>query len=412
MTIEITKSRLTIRDLLTESASGILQRPARSALTGLGTVLGVAAFLTILGLTATASSQVDTRFNALVATQVTVTDVAAQQNDSDQATNSFPTDAERRVDALHGVQNAGVYWTVDLRTQPSRSVSGSPVAGPDDGSDIPVIAATPGLFPAAGTHLSQGRTFDQFHQDDQQHVALIGDGIAGELGISTLVNQPAIFIAGQAFTVIGIIDATTRQSQLLLSVSVPASTATELWGPPTVDQPASMLISTRLGAAKQVAQEAPFALRPDHPGYFRAIPPDDPTTLRSAVTSDLAVLFLLLAGVCLIIGGVSIANTTLVAVLERTSEIGLRRALGARRPHITAQFLSESAVLGAFSGLAGTSIGVITIVIVALTHQWTPVLAPTLVIAAPVIGLLTGVLAGCYPAWRASRIEPADALRR
>ncbi|MQY36146.1 Macrolide export ATP-binding/permease protein MacB [Streptomyces sp. RB17] len=99
-------------------------------------------------------------------------------------------------------------------------------------------------------------------------------------------------------------------------------------------------------------------------------------------------------------------------MLERTGEIGLRRALGARARHVSAQFLAESGTLGALGGLVGTSLGVLTVVGVALARHWTPVLHPGTVAAAPLVGLATGVVAGLCPAWRASRIEPVEALRR
>lgn len=98
--------------------------------------------------------------------------------------------------------------------------------------------------------------------------------------------------------------------------------------------------------------------------------------------------------------------------MERTGEIGLRRALGARSRHVLTQFLTESAVLGTLGGLIGTSLGVLTVVGVAMARDWTPVVQPTTVFAAPLIGLVTGALAGLYPAWRAARIQPVAALRR
>jgi putative ABC transport system permease protein len=173
-----------------------------------------------------------------------------------------------------------------------------------------------------------------------------------------------------------------------------------------------MLIATRPGAAAQVAREAAVALRPADPTALKAIAPPDPRSLRDQVTGDLGTLFLLLAGVCLAIGTIGIANTTLVAVMERVPEIGLRRALGARGRHVAGQFVAESGALGALGGLFGTAIGVVTVVSVAVARQWTPVVEPVTVAAAPLIGVVTGLLAGAYPALRASRIEPVTALRR
>ncbi|MBD0708612.1 MULTISPECIES: ABC transporter permease [unclassified Streptomyces] len=405
-TLGIEPSRLAWRDLVSESTAGLLQRPARAALTALGTVLGVGSFVAVLGLTATAASQIDGRFTELNATEVTVQDVSGEYDEFE--TLAFPGDADRRVERLNGVTHGGVLWSV----QPGgdRQVRAAPVAGVSAASQIQIVAASSGALLAAEPALREGRVYDRWHDTTRQRVAVIGAGMAARLGITTLETQPALFIGDEAFTVIGVVEDVRRKADLLLSVIVPRSTAQELWGPPK--DGAEMLVSTRVGAAQQVAREAPVALRPDHPEYLRAVPPPDPRALRSGVSGDLGQLFLVLAAVCLFIGSVGIANTTLVAVMERTGEIGLRRALGARGRHVLAQFLTESGVLGALGGLVGTSLGVSVVVAVAMAREWTPVIQPTTVVAAPVIGLLTGLLAGLYPAWRASRIQPVEALRR
>jgi putative ABC transport system permease protein len=171
-------------------------------------------------------------------------------------------------------------------------------------------------------------------------------------------------------------------------------------------------VETRLGAASVVGRQAPLALRPDAPERLKVLVPPDPRSLHDAVAHDLDVLFLILAGVCLLIGTVGIANTSLVSVLERGAEIGLRRALGARRRHIAAQFLSEAAALGTLGGMVGTSVGLVTVVTVAWSQSWTPVIEPTTAIPSPLVGTVIGMLAGLYPAYRATRVHPIEALQR
>lgn len=394
-------------DLLAEALAGVLQRPARSALTALGTVLGVGAFVAVLGLTSTASAQIDTRFDALTATEVTVREAADRPAGEPSA--AFPADAGQRAAALGGVRHAGVYWPVRLGGD--ATVTGAPLPGAG-GERAAVVAATPGVLHAAGVRLAEGRLYDAFHQETGQPVAVLGSGLAARLGITGLETRPTVFLGGRPFTVIGIAEAVDRKADLLTSVVVPASAAERHWGPPGAGEGTELLVATDPGAARQVADLLPLALDAAHPERFEALPPPDPRTLRSHVGSDLEQLFLLLAGVCLVIGTVGIANTTLVAVLERTGEIGLRRALGARGRHVTLQFLTESGVLGALGGLVGTSLGTVTVVAVCLARDWTPVVDPAMVAAAPLAGLAAGLAAGLYPAWRASRVQPAEALRR
>jgi putative ABC transport system permease protein len=238
--------------------------------------------------------------------------------------------------------------------------------------------------------------------------------VADRLGVRRLDARPVVYLGGAPFTVIGVLADVERRAEVLSGIVVPRATALAMWptGLGSGGSTAKMVVDTELGAASVVASQLGLALRPDAPHAFKVVAPPDPRTLRDSVASDLTALFLVLAAVCLVIGTVGIANTTLVAILERTSEIGLRRALGARRRHVAAQFLGESAILGSLGGLVGASAGLLVTVGVAAWQDWTPVVSPAVVLSAPLVGTCTGLAAGCYPAIRAAAIQPVEAFRR
>jgi len=267
-----------------------------------------------------------------------------------------------------------------------------------------------------GLNLDQLRTFADV-------VALKSfSAAATRLGISRLDAQPAVFVGGVAFTVVGVVDDARRAPELLRAVILPAGTARAVWSTPPVADPlapgpptepgATLLVETELGAAGVVADRIPYVVDPAHPERTRVLAPPDPRALSASVGHDLDVLSLVLAAVAVLLGALGIANTMLVTVMERFHEIGLRRALGAGGFHIGTQFIVEAAILGGVGGLVGSSIGVVVVVGAAVLRDWTPVLAPGVVVLAPALGLAAGLVAGVFPALRAARIQPADALRR
>jgi putative ABC transport system permease protein len=130
------------------------------------------------------------------------------------------------------------------------------------------------------------------------------------------------------------------------------------------------------------------------------------------VGSDVSALFLAFAILAGVVGGLGIANVTLLSVMERTGEIGLRRALGARKRQIAGQFLTESGITGLIGGLVGAAGGILAVLVVSVIRSWTPVLDGTLALLAPLLGALIGLFAGAYPALKAAGIEPITALRQ
>jgi macrolide transport system ATP-binding/permease protein len=403
---ELPQTKLAFRDLFAEALAGLLARPARVALTVLGTVIGVAALVATLGLSKTAGSQIVGRFDAVAATDVVVSPVPVAQRGSSKA-NVIPWDAEARLKRLNGVAEAGTLADVDVRGQLVRSV---PINDPLAQTDVqlPVRAASPGLWGAVRAQLSSGRLPDRGHSARADRTAVLGANAARRLGITSLDQQPAIFIGDRLYQVIGLVGSIERQPSLLGSVTIPNGTARREFG---LAAPTSVQVETDIGAVELVVRQAPRALSPDDPTLLQVAAPPDPEKLRAGVENDLNALFLLLGCVSLLVGALGIANVTLVSVLERVGEIGLRRALGGARRHIAAQFLLESAVMGLLGGIIGTSLGTLVVVGVSASRTWTPVLDPWVPLAAPLVGALIGLLSGTYPSLRAAAMEPVEALR-
>jgi hypothetical protein len=392
------------RDIVGEAVAGLVARPGRAALTVLGTVLGIAALVATLGLSKTAGNQIVGRFDALAATDITV---LPRPSGTSRPAAVLPWDAEDRLVRLNGVVAAGTVSDVDLRGELVRSV---PINDPrgQGAYRLPVKAASPGLYASVRATLRSGRIPDEGHSQRADRVAVLGPRAAERLNLTHLGQQPAIYLGDHLYAVIGILDNVARQADLLGAVIIPEGTARREFA---LQAPGTVQIETRVGAAALIADQAPIALSPNDPNRLGVSAPPEPRRARGAVQNDLNALFLILGLVSLLVGAIGIANVTLVSVLERTGEIGLRRALGADRRHVAAQFLSESMTMGLLGGILGTSLGTLVVIAVAALRTWTPVLDPWIPLAAPVVGALIGLASGTYPSLRAAALEPVDALR-
>ncbi|HET9896085.1 MAG TPA: ABC transporter permease [Streptosporangiaceae bacterium] len=415
----VIEKRTTLRpaDAVAEAFTSIVARPLAATAISLAALLAVAWFVAVLGLVSTANGQVTAAFAKRLPTFVRITAPRARLP---AAALPFPADVERRLDALAGVVSSGVYWRLRL-SQPlivSPGPLGSSAMGQHGarqyGHGTPVLAVTPGFLAAAGVKISQGEPFGPWDQAHAAQICLVGAPLARALGITGIAGQPVIYIDGMPCVLAGVVSSAVWQPSLRRSVMLPSSTAVALFGAP--DQRAgarpAVLIHTRPGAAALVARQAPQAISPATPRRLNVRMRSGPLSLRDQVGEALDGLFVAVAWVGLAVGTLGIAGLTLFCVLQRTPEYALRRALGARRRHIAWQVLSESVILGLLGGLAGASLGVAVVVLVARASHWTPVVAPQALWPAPVVGAAAGMIAGVVPAIRAAWIRPSVGLTR
>ncbi|WP_285727084.1 ABC transporter permease [Psychromicrobium xiongbiense] len=400
----IAPTRITWRDLIQESWLSVTRHMVRSLLTLTGTFLGCAAFIATLGLTGTVSNQVSSTFDARRATEVTVTEPSTISADPTADRPWFSPQAAAKVATLSGVEASGrVSKTSSVSVKRLLFQTESPVL-------VDVFGMDEGAVTATQPTLAQGRTFDVGHNTRGDFVVMLSQAVATKLGIAGVGS--AIFMGDRGFTVIGIYQDTQRMPELSGGIILPLNTVTKygLFDGQGLNR--GYLIQTAPGAAAQVGAQVPLAISPQNVNAVMVTAPPDLKSLRQQVESGVTSLSLLVSLVALIVGAVSIGNSAATGVVTRAPEIGLRRALGARGIDIFGQLLGETAALGTFGGLLGSLVGLVVVVAVSAANRWAPVLDPWSIPLAIGFGTAAGAIAGLWPALKATRITPAQALAR
>jgi putative ABC transport system permease protein len=289
----------------------------------------------------------------------------------------------------------------------SASVLRTPYVPSEQTGGIGVDAADPSLLGTLGDTMASGRFLDR--ANDNFPTVVLGAQAASTLQISSAIGHIQLFLGGTWFTVIGIL------KPVLLD---PDLDSTALIGLPVAERlfqekpnPSEIYVRANVNHVARVANLLAPTSDPQNPDGVQVSRPSDALEARAAAKGQFTTLLLGLGAVALLVGAIGIANIMVISVLERRGEIGLRRALGATRRHISSQFLTESALLAAIGGVAGLVFGAIATLIYAQS-KGQPFVVPTwALIAAPAAGLAIGAIAGLYPAAKAARLSPTEALR-
>ncbi len=391
------RSRIRGGEAVRLAAAGLAARRTRSILSALGIAVAVAALVAVLGL----SDSSQARLLAQLGAEGNLLTVATGQTFSGNVT-PLPATAETMIRAIPPVEHVTAVGTVAGAT-----VRRSAAVPAIDTSGISVVAAQAFLMPALGAHLVRGqylgRTANAYPE------VVLGFSAAQNLGIDTLGPQTQVFIDGRYFAVIGVLGPISVAPELDDAALVSFPLATTEFG--FDGTPTRIYVRTDPDRTTAVAAVLPFTASPGAPDQVEVRRPSDVLAARLEARNTFVDLFVALAGVALLVGGVGIANIMVIAVFERRTEIGLRRALGARSRHVAVQFFLESVLLSACGGVAGVAIGAAVTWIVATAQGSPPVVSAQVAALAVLATIVVGAIAGIYPAGRAARLAPADALR-
>ncbi|MBJ7471293.1 MAG: ABC transporter permease, partial [Solirubrobacteraceae bacterium] len=360
-------SRLLPRDILAVGSIGLRTRKLRAALSAVGVAIGIASMVAVLGISASSQAELLDQIDALGTNLLTV---EPGQSFIGGETSELPEAATARVGAINGVQGSAALYSVSGATvRRSALVDSSQTSGITVYASDLSLPETLSAEPSSGSFLTAATA--------SVPTVVLGSVAARRLGISKAERQQ-VWIGDRYYAVIGVMSPVTLDGSLDRAAFIGLPEATRTWE--TDPTPAKIYLRTDEDQLTTIRDLVGGAANPENPEEVSVSRPSDALEAKAAAEGAFTSLLLGLGAVALLVGGVGIANVMVISVIERRSEIGLRRALGATRRHITTQFLTEALLLSAAGGLAGAALGAGVTALYSLTQGLAVVVPPEAVI--------------------------------
>ena len=399
--------RLPPGDLARLGTIGLRTRRVRSALSALGIAIGVAAIVAVLGISASSQAGLLAEINRLGTNLLDVTDGQSFTGQSAPLPVAAPG-MIARIGPVYDVAYTGSLANADAYR--------TPLIPAVESNALSVDASSLNLPGAVGTTVAQGRFLSPATATEP--VCVLGAAAARRLGIDRIFPGERIWASGMWFYVAGILNPAGLAPEIDASVLIgfPAAKTylnytSVLDGHPTIGNPSEIYIRADTDQVKAVDNVLATTANPENPNQVDVTQPSSTLVAEADTKGAFNGLFLGLGAIALLIGAIGVANIMVISVLERRSEIGLRRALGATKAQIRTQFLTEAIVLALIGGTIGILAGALATGIYAHTKHWTTVI-PALAWGGGIgAAILIGAIAGIVPATRAARLAPTDALR-
>lgn len=389
--------RLRPSDVARVASVGLRNRRMRAALSALGISIGVAAMVAVLGLSASSQAGLLAEIDRLGTNLLTVSKGTTVTGETAELPKQAPGMISR-IDAVTAVESTGATGAKVYR---------NPFIPAVNSNGLTVKATSLNLPASVSTSLERGQFLNK--ATESRPVAVLGATAARRLGIDRIFTGQRILVSGQWFYVVGILKPAALAPEVDDSVLIGYPAAEKYLG--YNGNPSTIYVRSDTEKVNDVHAMLAATANPEGPSQVTVSRPSAALVARAAAKSALNGLFLGLGAVALLVGGIGVANTMVISVLERRSEIGLRRALGATKQHVRTQFFAEAVLLSSLGGVVGVLLGALATAIYATVKDW-EIVVPTLAWAGGLgAAIAIGAVAGLLPAIRAARMAPTEALR-